>query len=126
MYNNKRRIAKINQILNAWATQAPDAKFANRTLTQFTALIKPVLDAYAKLQETEASITGQRQDLANMSKDLMDQVFLVVDSAKGDPAFGPNSPLYVAMGYIAKNKRKSGRTWKTEAPAAPVASEKQS
>ena len=34
----------------------------------------------------------------------------VVNSVKGDPAFGENSALYASFGYIRKDDRKSGLT----------------
>ena len=36
----------------------------------------------------------------------------VVDSVKGDPAYGEDSDLYAAMGYVRKSARKSGLTRK--------------
>jgi hypothetical protein len=34
------------------------------------------------------------------------------DDVTGDPAFGPDSSLYEAMGYVRKSERKSGLTRK--------------
>jgi len=121
MKNIKRDINKINLIINAWFTQAPDAKFAEKTLEEYKASVKPVMDAYAKLQEMQAEMTAFRMSLANLGKDAHEGVSLVVDSVKGTLAYGPNSPLYAAMGYIAKSKRKSGLTHKTEAAIASKA-----
>ncbi len=33
---------------------------------------------------------------------------MVVNSVKGTPGFGPDSPLYRALGYIRKSERRSG------------------
>ena len=37
----------------------------------------------------------------------------------GDPAFGDNSDLYDAMGYVRKSDRASGLTKKSKAAPAP-------
>ena len=38
----------------------------------------------------------------------------VVSSVRGTPEYGPNSPLYVAMGYIPDKEKKVGRPKKSE------------
>ena len=41
-------------------------------------------------------------------------VQLAVNGVIGNPAFGPDSPLYEAFGYTRKSERKSGLTTKTK------------
>jgi hypothetical protein len=40
-----------------------------------------------------------------------------VNSVRGTPGFGPDSPLYRALGYVRKSERKSGLTRKGATPA---------
>ncbi|HMJ90310.1 MAG TPA: hypothetical protein VK530_10860 [Candidatus Acidoferrum sp.] len=49
-----------------------------------------------------------------MSSELTDNV---VNSIKGDPNHGENSPLYASFGYIRKDDRKSGLTRATKSVA---------
>jgi hypothetical protein len=44
-----------------------------------------------------------------------------VDSVKGHPKFGENSPLYSAMGYVPKSERSSGLTRRREAQTTKAA-----
>ena len=41
---------------------------------------------------------------------------LVVNGVVGDPAYGDDSPLYGAMGFVRKSERKSGLTKKKKTP----------
>ncbi len=41
---------------------------------------------------------------------------LVIAGVVGNPAYGPDSDLYGAMGYVRKSQRKSGLTQKSNVP----------
>jgi hypothetical protein len=49
----------------------------------------------------------------------MEVTFQVVNSVKGDPNHGENSPMFAACGYIRKDDRKTGLTRKS-GDAEPV------
>jgi len=109
---------KINVVLNVWKNQAPDATFAEMTQAEFEAAMKPVLDAQQRLKDLALEMEVCRKQLANLSAEGYDVSLRVVDGVKANPAYGNNSPVYAAMGYIAKLERQSGRTWKTKAAQA--------
>jgi hypothetical protein len=41
---------------------------------------------------------------------------LVINGVIGNPAYGPDSDLYGAMGYVRKSQRQSGLTQKSNVP----------
>jgi hypothetical protein len=99
---------KIDRMLNAWRTLAPDKTFGGMTLMQFEAVATPSLDARRRIddlddQRTQASANRDRADEAFNAK-----AQLVVNGVLGDPTEGPDSALYEAFGYTRKSDRKSG------------------
>ena len=120
MSNTKRNTNKVNQVLSAWETKAPEAIFSGMSLTQCKTALKPLLDTEAKIAELKMQLQLLRKDYRNLSKDGLAIARRAVDGVRGDEAYGPNSSLYTAMGYVATGDRKSGLTRKGEAAAAPV------
>ena len=100
------------KIVKAWSTLAPDATFAKMTLTQYQAAVKPSVDARNTLETLRTQITAT--EVARAKADVVTNPLnqQVVDSVKGDPAYGEDSDLYAAMGYVRKSARKSGLTRK--------------
>ena len=112
--DNEDRYQKIE---DAWATLAPTAIFGGMTLEQFRGRIKPSkntrLDVGRIEDQLKAALVA-REDADNRTLSDCD---LVVKGVVGDPAFGDDSALYEAMGYIRKSERKSGLTRKKDASA---------
>ena len=99
---------KLRRVLNAWQTLAEDKTFAGMTVTQFEAAISP---SFTSRQTLEA-MDDQRTDLltrrANADTTSLAKVAQVVAGVQADPAYGPDSSLIEAMGYVRKSERKSG------------------
>ncbi|HLP78104.1 MAG TPA: hypothetical protein VK327_14435 [Candidatus Paceibacterota bacterium] len=108
----KRNINKIEQIIKAWETLAPDQSFGGMTLAQFKTLVQPAFDLKEQKSQLDNQWTENTRRLADISRNGMDAALLVVNSVKGNPAHGENSPLYAAMGYVRKSERQSGLTRK--------------
>jgi hypothetical protein len=65
-------------------------------------------------------LNAARVERANADA-LSDEIIAnVVNSVKGDPAFGENSALYASFGYVRKDDRKSGLTRATNVVPAPT------
>ena len=99
---------KIERMLNAWRTLAPEKSFGGMTLAQFEALAAPSLEARRRIAELD----NQRAQAA-AERDSADEVInarakLVVNGVLADPTEGPNSALYVAFGYTRESDYKSG------------------
>ena len=111
---------RMEQILNAWKTLAPDKSFAGFTLEQFQAKAKPAQDATALLEEMDdqrLEVINQRD---NSYRSFFDTAERVVSAVRADAAEGPDGTLYEAMGYTRKSDRKSGLTRKKAKPQ-PIA-----
>lgn len=101
-----------NAILKAWDKFAPTATFGGMTLAQYTTKVQPSLDARDEISTREqeiASWTDKRED-ADVVTDATNA--LVIKGIVGDVAYGDNSDLYEACGYIRKSEKKSGLTRK--------------
>ena len=99
---------KIERMLNAWRTLAPDKSFGGMTLAQFEALAAPSLNARRRIDDLD-----HQRAQAGTDRDHADEAFnaksqLVVAGVLADPTEGPDSALYAAFGYTRKSERKSG------------------
>ena len=101
---------KLNRALNAWKTLAHDHPFSGMTVEQYEAFIAPSFTTRRDLDELD----NQRTHLINTREDAdeasLDKTAAIVAGVLADPAFGPNSSLYEAMGYVRKSERASGLT----------------
>jgi hypothetical protein len=107
---------KMQRMLNAWETLTPDKTFGGMTLQQFKAATQPSQAARQRLEELEDQ---QRQALAQREAAddaLQAKMQLVIAGVLADPAEGPDSALYEAMGYTRKSERKTGLTRKRKPP----------
>lgn len=103
---------KIEKMINAWETLAPDKVFGGITLAQFKTIAAPSLAARERIEDLE-----NRRTQAIAERDAADATFLekaewVVAGVRADPTEGPDSALYEAFGYTRKSDRKSGLTRK--------------
>ena len=115
----KDNLLKLQRILNAWETLAPDKTFGGMTLAQFRAAIQPSLAARDRVEDLEDQLRQAQTDRDNADEDSLDKVQLVVNGVVGDPTEGADSALYEAMGYTRKSERKSGLTRKRSKPPTP-------
>lgn len=119
MANNPAETEKnITDITNAWTSLAPAATFAGMTLAQFTAAVKPSLDARTAITGLEEQMRGAMttRDRADVTTDGINQK--VVKAVVGDVNYGDDSALYEAMGYIRKSQRKTGLSRKSKTATA--------
>jgi hypothetical protein len=101
----------------AWREMAPTATFAGMTLAEFEVATEPPLALRADIAALELQLDAKkaaRSDADGAASELLD---LFVNSVRGTPGFGPDCPLYRALGYIRKSERKSGLTRKGVTPA---------
>jgi hypothetical protein len=108
---------RITRFEQAWEKLADTTSFGGMTLSEFTEIVKPSFDERANIQVLEAQRSAairRRDDADELAREKMD---LVVNAVRGNPDFGPDSPLYRALGFIPKSERRSGLTRKVK-PAA--------
>jgi hypothetical protein len=89
--------------------------------TDFETAMQDAADAEAATAEAVANVENKRVERDAKVVTLQLKIALVINGVVGNPAYGPDSDLYGAMGYIRKSQRKSGLTQKSNVPPpAPV------
>lgn len=109
---------KIERMLNAWRTLAPEKSFGGMTLAQFEAVAAPSLEARRRIEDLDNQRAQAAAERDSADKTLNARAKLVVNGVLADPTEGPNSALYVAFGYTRESDYKSGlhRTRKNNPP----------
>ena len=110
--NNSKVKEQCNTMNDAWVEGARSVTFNGIEQTTFKTAIESAAAKDAAIADTEAQL--------KMMKDVRDDEYKSLDQDRskigmgvaGDPAFGNDSPLYGAMGFVRKSEKKSGLTRK--------------
>lgn len=114
----KNSAEKMERIINAWHTLAPDKSFGGMTFTQFEAAATPARAARQRIDDLNDQLTQAIAERDAADADLAARIQLVVNGVRADPTEGPDSALYAAFGYTRTSARKTGLTRRRkEAPA---------
>lgn len=104
----KKNEEQLDRILTAWKTLASEVEFGGMTADQFEAFIAPSKTTRAKIITLENQLAQAINDREAADEVSLAKAALVVAGVNGNPAFGPNSSLIEAFGYIRKSERRSG------------------
>ena len=110
---------KMEKMLNAWRTLAPNKTFGGLTLPQFEAIVAPCQAARQKISNLEDQLTHEINERGMLDEVFLSNAQLVVNGVLADPTEGPDSSLYEAMGYTRKSERRSGLTRKANGGTTP-------
>ena len=99
---------KIERMINAWRTLAPDKTFGGMTLAQFEAAAAPSRDARRRIEDLDNQMAQAIADRERADEAFNAKAQFVVAGVIADPTEGPDSALYDAFGYTRKSDRKSG------------------
>jgi hypothetical protein len=115
----KNTAERIERMLNAWRTLAPEKSFGGMTLAQFEAATAPSHDTRARIEDLNDQLTKEIADRDSADDTSAVKIRQVVAGVLADPTEGPDSALYEAFGYTRTSERKSGLTRKgnKQAPA---------
>jgi hypothetical protein len=111
----KQLIARMEQMVNAWKTLAPNKQFGGMTLEQFEAFAAPVRTAVALIEDLDDQKTRALNERDNALELFFEKAQLYINGVLADPTEGQDSSLYEASGYVRKSERKSGLTTKSKA-----------
>ena len=111
----------LNDTLAGWEEHAADAMFSGLTLAQYKAKVKASLDARDQIKDLQLQLDAARIERDNADVVSEEITAGVVNSVKGDPNHGEDSPLYASFGYVRKSARKSGLTRATNNMVTPPA-----
>ena len=110
--DNKRVKEQCNVMNDAWVEGAPGAKFMGIAQASFLTDIEAAAADDAAIADLEAELKMKRDVRDDKYKALDQQRSKVGQGVAGDPAYGNDSPLYGAMGFVRKSEKKSGLTRK--------------
>ena len=117
MPNAKKTEEKIERMLNAWRTLAPDKTFGGMTLAQFQALAAPSAAARQKIDTLEAQLAEAYADRDRADETFETRARQVVAGVLADPTEGDDSALYGALGYTRASEQKTGLTRRKRTPS---------
>ena len=109
---------RMERMLNAWRTLAPDKSFGGMTLAQFEAVAAPAKAARELVADLEAQTAQAIAQREQADEEFAIRAQQVVAGVLADPTEGPDSALYEALGYTRKSARKSGLTRRRNQPPA--------
>lgn len=112
MSQPKTTLEKINRVIGAWETLAPDKSFGGMTLAQLKAGVKPSLDTREELRVLENQMQSKQIERDGADEASLRLLQRVVNGVIGDPEEGPDSDLYAGFGYTRTSERKTGLTRK--------------
>ncbi len=108
----KKSEEKIERMITAWRTLAPDKSFGGMTLGEFEAFAETSRAPRRRLEELRDEIKQEEAARDRADVNFLAKAELVVAGVVADPTEGNNSALYEAMGYVRKSERQSGLTRK--------------
>lgn len=114
--NNKQIRERVTKMNNAWAQGARDAVFKGIKQADFQADIQGAAAADQEIADLEAQVKLKKTARDERYKTINDNSIKVRDGVEGHTDFGPDHPLYEAMGFVRTSERKSGLTRKKSKP----------
>lgn len=112
--SNKEVRQQCGVMNDAWFEGAKDVEFNGITQTEFLADITAAATADAEISDLEAELKMKREARDDLYVVLNEKRSKVGLGVAGSAAYGNDSPLYGAMGFVRKSDRASGLTRKTK------------
>lgn len=109
----RERVVLMN---DAWRQLAASNKFMGVSQTDFDAKITAAKQTEQEIEDFKAQIKAKEITRDAQYGELNTLSVRVREGVEGDATFGPDSPLYAAMGFIIESMRKSGLTRKKKTP----------
>jgi hypothetical protein len=111
---------RLKSAISVWRTAAPDAVFAGMTLAEFVEANEAPLRLRLEIQKLTLDLIARKANRDDADRATRASLQMLANSVKSTPGYGPNSPMYGALGYVREKERKSGlvRKRKTQAPEA--------
>lgn len=110
--DNKKVREACNKMNDAWFEGAPSVNFNGIKQSDFQSDIEAAAAADAEIADLRSELNMKIDSRDDMYKALDQKRSKVGQGVAGDPAYGDDSPLYGAMGFVRKSERASGLTRK--------------
>jgi hypothetical protein len=110
MINSTEITSRRERIRTAWSELAPAETCAGLALNEFVADTADSVTLREEIDATRAKLAGLYLQREHADAEARNTMQLVINSVRGNPAFGEDSALYRAMGFVPKSERDSGLT----------------
>ena len=105
--------------LNGVRENAPEVDFGGYKSADFEVKVDAMREIREEIESLEVQIATARARRELIDQDALAAKELIVNGIIGNPAYGPDSPLYAAIGYVRKSDRKSGLKRGRKNPPTP-------
>ena len=104
------------EIDDAWTEGAASVDFGGVKRNSLETKMAAGATVDTEIGDLEAQLKMKIAERDEIYSDIADDLVMVRNGVVADPAFGDDSPLYGAMGFIRKSERASGLTRKKKTP----------
>lgn len=108
--------SELDRFVAVLTELAPSEKFGNITVDELKTAAADGDLKDAKVEQDAAVLAASQDDRKAFYQTVQAQLNKVKNGVIGDPSFGPDSPLYGALGFVRQSERKSGLTRKKKEP----------
>ena len=112
--DNRKVLDKASKINNAWAEGGQSSTFSSIKQNEYAADIAEIAGVDDQLADLRAQVKMLEDRKDNLCSALEAKSVRIANGVRGDAEFGPDSPLYGAMGFVRTSERKSGLTRKSK------------
>lgn len=103
----------------SWREIATEVSFAGMTLAEFETKTAPLAASNQRLMTLDVQYAAELKARDEADATAREAMRIVANAVRGNPAYGEDSQLYRAMGFVPLSERQSGLTRKgLTAPAA--------
>jgi hypothetical protein len=120
-YRRRQPGRKAEDFRIAWKNQTPESVFSGKSLEDLEGAISALALANEKLDEANSARSLAIKNRDEREAELNALLILVSHGVRSDPAYGEDSGLYRAMGFIPKSERNSGLTRRLKNGTGPAA-----
>jgi len=104
--NPGRVVKRVERILSAWQSQAPEDSFYGMSLKEFEDVVRSAKELRERLEALKRETLVLIQSRALIDKKCHALANGVVFGVRAHCQQGPESPLYCAMGYVPESKKR--------------------
>ncbi|GAA5483678.1 hypothetical protein [Haloferula sargassicola] len=109
-YTVNTAIQARDEFIRAWKQHAPEVSFGDMTVDQFAESTSAMLDVRDRIADARSIVKGLIRERDHVDAEFRKRMQQVVRFIQGADAFGEDSALYRALGYVPKSERSSGLT----------------
>jgi len=106
--NPGRVVKRVEKILSAWQSQAPEDSFYGMSLQEFEDVVRSAKEVRERLEVLKRETLALIHNRALLDKKCHALANGVVFAVRADPQHGANSPLYSLMGYVLESDKTTG------------------